>query len=108
MQIPPILYASALSEVGPILAGVVRRPRRGDPKAWVMAWCLLLIGANIAGLYMGAHHINTHPLVYGIIPFQGAIILWALSLWQTRQIARLAIRAAIPPFLVAWGLLLLV
>jgi hypothetical protein len=107
-HIPAILYVSAASEVGPVLAGIIKRPGRGDPRAWVVAWCLLLVGANGAGLYLGSHGINTHPLVYGIIPFQGATILWALSLWQTRQLARLTMRAAIPPFLVAWGLLLLV
>ena len=96
-----------LSEVGPLAGAAARRTFLRGPRAWIFAWCGLLVTANAIGVTLAVQHINNHWVVYVFVPLQGAVILWALSLWQTRQMARLTIRTAIPPFIVAWAVLLL-
>jgi hypothetical protein len=71
-------------------------------------WCGLYVLQNAISVPLALAHHNNHWTSYVFVPLQGAAILWALSLWQTRQMARLTIRAAIPGFLAAWLLLLFV
>jgi len=104
---PIILYFSAASEALPVLAAIIRRHQITASRAWILVWCGIQIVDNVIGKYLGFHHINNHPITYVALPLQGAAILWALSLWQLRPVARLTLRLIIPAFLVAWVVLVL-
>lgn len=108
MARPPLVaYISVASEAVPALVALVRWRRLPAARTWVVVWCLLLVTMNLIGRWFGVRGINNHFIVYAAIPFQGATILWALSLWQVKPMARLTMRTAIPPFVVAWLLLTL-
>jgi hypothetical protein len=107
-QIPATLYISSASQLGPIVVALARPARLSGGARWVAIWCGTYAAENAIALPMALAHHNNHILNYIFVPIQGAAILWALSLWQTQQMARLTMRAAIPGFLVAWTLLLFV
>lgn len=96
------VYASLGSQYLPLLAAVVRRRELTRPRVFVLIWIGLYVGINLVAIVLARRHINNHFLTAIITPFEGIAILWALSLWQTTQVARLTVRLAIPCFLVAW------
>ncbi|MGA2384570.1 MAG: hypothetical protein ABSG61_14175 [Gemmatimonadales bacterium] len=105
MAIPAVLYLGATSEAAPLVAAaVVRQPARGA-RAWVLTWCTLLVVADGAQLWLALHKINNLWIAYLVTPVGGALVLWALSFWQSGQLPRLTLRLAIVPFLVAWAVL---
>lgn len=107
MKPPAILYVSIGSQVLPVLAGAYARGRLDSARVWIMLWSSISFMTNIAAGYLAMHRINNHFLSYAEICVQGPVILWALSLWQTKPVARLTFRLIIPPFLIAWVLLTL-
>jgi hypothetical protein len=97
------VYASIGSQYLPLVAAAVRRRDLTRPRVFVLLWVVIYVLVNVAAVSLARRHINNHFLPAIVTPFQGIAILWALSLWQTRQVARLTIRLAIPCFLVAWA-----
>jgi hypothetical protein len=101
------MWAAFASEAAPLLAAGTRRSPLTPARRWVLAWTGLYVVMNTIGVIFAARHVNNHFLTYVFTPLQGATILWALSLWQTRQIATLTMRIAIPFFVIAWAVLTL-
>lgn len=102
-----MLYVASASGAAPLVAAaVVRRSVRGA-RAWVLAWCAVLVAADGAQLWLGSHGIHNTWLSYVLTPTGGVLVLWALSSWQSGQLPRLTLRLAILPFLVAWAVLTL-
>ncbi|MFI5280343.1 MAG: hypothetical protein ACHQU1_07600 [Gemmatimonadales bacterium] len=101
------LVASVLSEFGPLGAVAARPGQTTGARRWVVIWCGLYVLQNAIAIPLALTHHNNHWTTYLFVPFQGAAVLWALSLWQNHQIARLTIRASIPGFIVAWLALVL-
>ena len=100
-------YVGAASQAAPLVAAVVAwRPVRGA-RAWVLAWCAVLVAVDAASLWFASRDVHNLWLWYWLTPAGGAMVLWALSLWQRGEVARLAFRLAIVPFLVAWSVLTL-
>ncbi len=109
MALPPWpVFVSVASQLGPIGVAAARPTQVRGGGLWVVIWCGLYAAENAIAIPLAVTHHNNHFLNYIFVPFQGAAILWALSLWQTHQMARLTVRAAIPGFLMAWVLLLFV
>lgn len=102
MTSPLLFYCSAASELLPPLAAVAWRRQLTDARRLVVVWCLIQVIANVVGFQLAFKHLNNHPVSYVALPFQGAAILWALSLWQLKPVSRLTLRLAIPVFVVAW------
>ena len=103
MRIPVLLHLSALSEAAPLVAALVaRRPVRGA-RAWVLVWCALLVCESGIQLWLALKGVHNLWLEYCFTPVAGATVLWALSFWQTSDVARLTMRLAIVPFLVVWA-----
>lgn len=102
-----VLYVLAASQVTPLCTGYVRRSQLHGARFWVFVWVVISAVMNLIGWAMGRMHVNNHLITYVFTPLQGAAILWALSLWQTRPLAVLTTRIAIPCFLVAWALAVL-
>lgn len=97
------MYASLASQYLPLVAAFVRRKGLTRPRVFVLIWVGLYGLMNILAVYLGTRGVNNHFLTPIFTPFQGVVILWALSLWQTRHVPKLTIRLAIPCFLIAWA-----
>ncbi|MFI5208521.1 MAG: hypothetical protein ACHQU8_08390 [Gemmatimonadales bacterium] len=107
MAIPWPVLASVLSELGPLGAAAARPAQTTGGRRWVVIWCGLYVAQNAVSIPLALTHHNNHWTTYVFVPLQGAAILWALSLWQLSQLARLTVRASIPGFVLAWLLLVL-
>ena len=103
VKAPWPIYASIASQYLPLVAAVVGRQRLTRPRVFVLLWVAIYVVMDAIGVLLARQGINNHFVSTVFIPFQGAVILWALSLWQTRQLARLTIRLLIPFFIVAWA-----
>lgn len=75
------------------------------PRVWVLAWCGFLALVDAAGLWLAREGAANVVLLNFVLPLSAALVLLALSYWQTTELARLTFRMAIVPFLVAWALL---
>lgn len=105
--IPWIVTAAVYVESLPILAGLARPSRVTAPRLFIILWCVVGFAGNMVARWLGSQGINNHFLTYAITPLKGALMLWALSLWQTRPTAKLTIRIMIPAFVIAWAVLTL-
>jgi hypothetical protein len=106
VKIPLILDFAVFAQGLPVLAAMTRHRRITGARLVIVEWCLLLLFMDLIGGYFGRiRHMNNHFLTYIFTPLQGITIMWALSLWQVKPVARMTIRLAIPPFLAAWVLL---
>jgi len=105
--VPWIVAAAVYVEGLPVLAGLARPSRVTPPRLFIILWCVVGLAGNLVARWLGTQGINTHFLTYAITPVRGALMLWALSLWQTRPTAKLTIRIMIPAFVIAWAVLTL-
>jgi len=104
---PLFLYAGFAAQAAPLATAWAKRAEMTPARFWVFVWLVLWAVMNTIGYIVAKLHYNNHFLSYIFTPFQGAAILWALSLYQIRPVARVAIRIIIPIFVVAWALALL-
>lgn len=102
-----MVYLAAASQAAPLVAAVAWRRRPTGPRAWVLAWCVFLLAMDIVTGWLGVRGVHNLWLWYVLTPVSGALVLWALSLWQPWELARLTFRLAIVPFLLVWAVLAL-
>jgi hypothetical protein len=106
VRIPFLIYLGAAAEAAPLVAvAAVRRPQRGA-RFWVLAWSGVLVFADGLQLYLALHGVRNLWVGY-IGTVAGALVLWALSYWQTGTTGRLTLRVATFLFLIVWVLLTL-
>lgn len=103
--IPWPLYVGSASVALPLLAVLLTRSRPRGAAAWILAWSLLLTAQESVATVLARAERNNHWLTYVVLPAGTALVLWALSEWQTRDMARLTLRLAIPPAVAVWGVL---
>ena len=103
VKTPWPIYASIASQYLPLIAALVGRRHLTRPRFFVLLWVAIYVVMDAIAVVLASQGINNHFLSTIFTPFQGAAILWALSLWQTRQLARLTIRLLIPFFIIAWA-----
>lgn len=104
MRIPWILYLGAAAEAAPlVIAAAARRPIRGA-RLWIVVWCGVLTACNAVTLWLGSRGVRNLWVAYVVIA-ASALVLWALSFWQTGDTARLTLRVAVVPFLAVWAVL---
>jgi len=107
LRVPWLAYLGAVSQAAPLVAAaLVRRPVWG-PRAWVLAWCAVLVAVDAASLWLASQDVRNLWLFNSLTPASVAVVLWALSLWQTGDLTRLTMRIAILPFLLLWTVLTL-
>jgi len=104
---PVVLDLAIAAEAVPLLAAAAARRGAGGGRGWVLAWCALLTVCNVTQIWLGAHQVNNLWVSYVVNPVGGALVLWALSCWMTREMPRLTMRLMIVPFLVVWAVLAL-
>jgi len=101
VDVPWILYVTAASTGFPVVTGVFARQRLSGARRWVLAWAAMATAATIAQRVIAyAGHSNLW-LSYITLPGSCVLALAAFSLWQTRELLRQVIRAAIPVSLLA-------
>jgi hypothetical protein len=107
MKGPWLFHVAALSQGAPVVTALVlRRPVR-RARAWLLAWCAMLVVADYALLSLAVRGVHNLWIVNVMTPVNGVLVLWTLSLWQTGEAARLTLRLAIVPFFLVWGILIL-
>ena len=100
-------YVGAASQAVPLVAAVLARRPVWGARAWVLAWCAVLVAADAASLWLASHNVRNLWLWYWLTPASGALVLWTCSFWQRGEVARLTFRLAIVPFLIVWSVLTL-
>lgn len=103
---PLIIYVGFVAQLAPLATAFLRRAQMTPARFWVFIWLVLWAVMNMIGYVVANLHYNNHFLSYIFTPLQGVAILWALSLFQEKPVARLTIRIAIPFFVVAWAVAL--
>lgn len=90
---------AAASQLLPPLLGVAAGRLSTPPRRWVAVWCLLQAAGDGISLAVAFRGHNNIWVSYVFMPVGGAVALWALSCWQRAATGRLALRIAIPLFL---------
>jgi hypothetical protein len=106
VHVPLIFHLGAAAEAAPLVAAAVVRRRLRGPRLWIAVWCAVLTAANALQLWLGSRGARNLWIGY-IVVAASALVLWALSYWQTGETARLTFRVAVVPFLVIWAFLTL-
>jgi len=102
-----LVHLGAWSQVLPVAALAVRRPWPVAHR-WVAGACLLSVVSDIAALTLSSQGINNHWLGYVSMPLMTSGFLIGLAQWQLGVVEKLTFRLAVPGFLIAWVVLVLV
>jgi hypothetical protein len=107
-ELPLTLHMAAGSQVLPIAAGLLAPDRLAGARRWILIWCTLQFAFDMLALLLARS--NQMNLWIGLFDatLGGVLVLWALSLWQRRPLARLTLQLMIPLYAVATILLALV
>jgi hypothetical protein len=104
VELPWILHAAFAAQALPVLAGARYGARLPRVRKWVAGACALGILADSVQLVIAQSdpHVQTMSVwvTYVSVGVENAIFLWALSLWQTHPLLRLAYRMSIPLFVI--------
>lgn len=94
------------SQLLPFLAVVPAWRRATEPRRWIAIWCLFFFVSDL--LQLAISRLSGNNLWYFTYaePVEDVLLLWALSHWQVKQLARIAIRVSIPLVVVAYVLLI--
>ena len=90
--------AAAYLQVLPPLVGVAAGRWNTPARRWVVVWCLGLALSDAVSILVALRWGQNLFVAYLFLPLSGSVALWALSLWQTSDLTRLALRLAIPLF----------
>lgn len=79
-----------------------------DARRWIALWCLVFfLSDGLQALLALAYGTNLWVFIY-VEPVEDALLLWALSYWQTRPVTRMALRIAIPLVIASYVLIAIV
>ena len=106
MRVPLLLYLGSAVEAAPLVAAVAAWRRVHRARLWISVWCGVLTVCNAVQLWLGSRGVHNLWVSY-VVTAASALVLWALSYWQTGDTARLTLRLAVVPLLVVWAVLTL-
>jgi hypothetical protein len=98
-------HAAALSQLLPPVVSVAAGRLASPARRWMVVWCLGLVTQEAVAVAIGRQGEPNLWVAYVFLPITGATALWTLSLWQSGTTARLALRLAIPLFVVTSAVL---
>lgn len=101
MEVPWVLHVTAASTAFPVVTGILAQQRLSRARWIVFAWAALATAATIAQRVIAYRGYLNLWLSYVTLPGSCVLALAAFALWQTRELPRQMIRAAIPVSLVA-------
>jgi hypothetical protein len=102
-----LVHLWPVAQLGPLVAWAVWRPRLRGARAWVLAWCALLVAVDALSLLSWGRNVHDLWITYLATPVEVTLLLWAFSLWQKREFPRLTMRLVIVPFVLISVVLLL-
>lgn len=86
----------------PPLAVLPNWSRSTAARRWIALWCLLFFVSDVVQFLIGRATGNNQWFFIFVEPVEDAFLLWALSHWQVKPVARLALRASIPLVIATW------
>jgi hypothetical protein len=95
-----LMNAAVIAEALPGLAALRARRSLSGARVGVLVWSGVLLASNAVDYWTGAQDLNNHWTSYIAQPIEGAVVLFALSRWQVKSVARLTIQLLIPLYLV--------
>jgi hypothetical protein len=107
MKAPLIMHVSIIAEAVPFVLGMLLPSRQTEARRWLMLWSALDTITNLAGSYLGRHHLHNLFLGYFYTPVEGAILMWMLAFWHPDPGTRRRLRWGIPAMVAGWVLLVM-
>ncbi|HEX6643782.1 MAG TPA: hypothetical protein VF037_03845 [Gemmatimonadales bacterium] len=101
-----IATIAGITFVIPVVVALYCRVRSAPLKI-IAAYTSIAFAQSLYLVWLASHGIHNLWLMHLFIPVQAGMFLWALALWQTREIARTAVLLTIPLYLAAWIVLTL-
>jgi len=92
-------FISSVAMMMQLLPPLAVRPywnRATLPRQLIVVWSLVFFVSDLLQIAVSRFQYNNHWVFVLVDPIEDAVILWTLSLWQTRAVARIALRVAIP------------
>lgn len=102
MEAPWGIYAASLSQLFPVMVALVFRERLSVPRNWIVLWAIVMALGDAAQYGVARTQGNNLWVNYIAIPIEDVLVLWTLSFWQSHPVLKLALRAAIPVFVLVW------
>ena len=92
-----VAWIATFAQLLPVYA-VARLGSRATPaRRWVAAWCVAFFASDIFQIFISSQQRRENLWFFTIAnPIEDALLLYALSFWQTRPLHRIAFRVAIP------------
>ena len=100
----PTTLAVAAQLLPPLAVGWPWK-RTTEARRWIAIWCLFFFVSDLAQLAISKTSGNNLWYFTYAEPVEDAMLLWALSNWQVKPLARIAARAAAPLVFLAYLIL---
>jgi len=97
-----VVPLAIIAELFPVLAALVVGRRLSRPLRFIAVLFVLWFCEDIADVLLIRLHHSNDWLLHFTMPFETALLMWAFSLWQDREVARRAMRLVIPIYVVVW------
>lgn len=91
-----------IAELFPVLAALLVGRRLSRPSRFIVVLFVLWFCEDLAQVLLIRLHHSNNWLLHLTMPFEAALLLWAFSLWQDREVPRRAMRLVIPIYVVVW------
>lgn len=100
-----IVWGATFAQLLPALPVVRSWDRVPIVRRWVAIWCVTYFLTDIVQFVAMKVQGNNLWLMTYLNPVEDAAVLWALSYWQTKPVARIAFRVGIPMVVIAYVIL---
>lgn len=100
-----IALAASLAQLAPVVVALRARRRLTGARAWVVAWAAVATAMDFVIYWTTFHHEQNLWLAYVDLAVLIAMALWAFSLWQATEMARLTMRLTLVGFTAAYLIL---
>lgn len=98
----PFPTAATLAQLLPSIAVFLAWSRTTDARKAIAMWCLAFFVSDLVQLQVTLMYGENWWIFIYIEPFEDALLLWALSYWQTRPLTRITLRIATPLFIASY------
>ncbi|MEO7963176.1 MAG: hypothetical protein ABIT38_04615, partial [Gemmatimonadaceae bacterium] len=88
-----------LAQLLPVVAVAPQWKKVEPVRRWIAVWGMVFFLSDILQLAASGLHTNNLWIYIFTNPVEDGIVLFALSFWQARPVARIAYRVAIPLFI---------
>jgi hypothetical protein len=105
--LPLIVLFAGIVPVAPLLTALIARRRLSAARWFIVAWCSGLLAGNLMMRAVGRSGQSTLGWGYAVAAIEGALALWALSLWQSKPVLRTTLRVSVPASLAAYVVIVL-